>query len=170
MGILTPPAIGSKPSDRFATSRITSLLDAWRLLAWIGLAFVVMGGTDVVLAWYPAPFGNAEWEFGAIAATLNGIALPTLGFYFLLASAVARDQQLQGRIVGTVLLVLALGLAILAFVYATVVPVALNAVASNAEITAGMRKAVVKAVILFIVYVALLAGGGVQGWRVRGTS
>ena len=76
MKLITPPD----------NVRDASLLNAWRLLYWIGFAFVVMGGTDITLAWYPAPFGNPEWEFGAISATLNGLALPTLGFYLLLCS------------------------------------------------------------------------------------
>ena len=49
------------------------------LLLPVGLAFLVAGGADLVLTWFPAAFGTAEWEFGTITQTLNGLPVPTLG-------------------------------------------------------------------------------------------
>lgn len=137
----------------------------WRLLGWVGLAFVVMGCTDLLLAWYPSGFGNPEWEFGAISSTLNGLALPTLGVYLVLSAAVVHDEHTFARIVGTAMVVLAAGVLILAFFYVTVVPSALRAVADDEQLSIGMQKAVIKAVMLFITYTALLLSGGVHGWR-----
>src|SRR6185437_6901598 len=86
MTILTPPRPITHQAPRLTPrSDAQPTLEAWRVVGWVGIAFVVMGFTDVALAWYPTAFGNPEWEFGAISATLNGFALPTLGLYLVLA-------------------------------------------------------------------------------------
>jgi hypothetical protein len=167
MAILTAPVESSKSTERKNISQDAAVQRAWRLLGWIGLAFVVMGATDVLLAWYPAAFGRPEWEFGAITASLNGLALPILGLFFLLAAASANRSFAVARILGTTLFALAAGLLVVAFIYATVVPLALGSVADNAQIAAGMKKAIVKAVILIVSYVTLLVTGGISGWRLR---
>src|SRR6476620_5631270 len=103
MQILTKPAATS-PRVRDAAPNA----DAWSVLSWVGIAFIVMGLTDIALGWYPASFGNPEWEFGAVSAALNGFALPTLGLYLVLASTIARRQALIGRILAVVLMILVL--------------------------------------------------------------
>jgi hypothetical protein len=125
-----------------------------------------MGLTDIALGWYPASFGNAEWEFGAISAALNGFALPTLGLYLLLGSIVASRQVVIGRVLGVVFVVLVLAMIGLALTYVTVVPLALQSVAANALLTSGMKKAIVKACMLFAAYSVLFAAGAVKAWRV----
>jgi hypothetical protein len=139
--------------------------DGWRALAWVGTAFVIMGLTDIALGWYPASFGNAEWEFGAISASLNGFALPTLGLYLILGSTVALERGTLGRVLSIVLLVLAFVIGALAVTYVTVVPMALQSVATEPALTAGMRKAIIKASVLFVAYGALFAMGARRAWR-----
>jgi len=164
MPILTPPPT-VRPNSPM--NREASIIAAWRLLFWLGAAFVVMGLTDVTLAWFPSAFGNPEWEFGAAAATLNGIALPMLGLYLMIASATIRTHYAQARVTSVVMLILALMLLVLAFIYATAVPIALGAVSSNPLISAGMKKAVVKSVVLLVIYFALFIAGGLSAWKVR---
>jgi len=65
---------------------------SWQLLATAGWAFLVVGGMDVGLVWYPAAFGNAGWEFGSITTSLNGLPLPLMGLALVLASATARAK------------------------------------------------------------------------------
>ena len=107
----------------------------------------------------------SAYTAGGYTVTLNGLALPTLGAYLTLSAAVARNEQLIARIIGSALLVLAVGLLVFVFIYFTVVPLALKAVAENEQLTSGIEKAVVKAVMLFITYTTLFVAGGVQGWR-----
>lgn len=169
MAMLTPPLVGAK-YDPTSHTRDAASRTGSGLLLWIGLAFVVMGGTDILLAWYPAGFGKPEWEFGAISATLNGLALPTLGLYFVLGACIAREYRTPVRVVAVAMFLLAAALIVLALLYATVVPLALGAVAENAEISRGMQKAVIKASVLFVTYIALFVTGAVVGWRSRRTA
>jgi hypothetical protein len=138
---------------------------AWALLRWIGLAFAIVGAVDLALAWYPANLGNAEWEFGAITATMNGFAFPLLGLFLALASAVELGDRTFARVLGGLMLALAVIWIIVALLYATVVPLALNAVAANSDITLGMKKAIAKGAILLLSYVTLLLYGGWTAWR-----
>jgi hypothetical protein len=115
---------------------------------------------DLALAWYPAHLGNAEWEFGAITATLNGFAFPLLGLFLALAAAVEQGHRTFARGVGGLMLALAVAWMIVGLLYATVFPLALNAVAANPAISLGMKKAVAKGAILVLTYVVLLSYGG----------
>ena len=51
----------------------------WALLGWVGVAFIVVGGVDFALTWYPMNFGNREWEFGTVTASFNGLPILLLG-------------------------------------------------------------------------------------------
>ena len=141
-------------------------LDAWKALNWIGIGFFILGFLDIALGWYPTGFGNAEWEFGTISGSLNALAIPMLGLYLMLASAIARSDRRAGRAVAVIMglmLMLILGLGV---IYLTVMPVALKAVAGNALISLGIKKAVLKAMVLGSVDSVLLAVGMVKWWRV----
>jgi hypothetical protein len=151
-----------------ATSRssLRASPDGWSALGLIGAAFLLLGLLDIALGWYPTAFGNLEWEFGTISGSLNALAIPMLGVYLMLASAVARGDRRMGRMVAVIMGVLLITLLALGVVYLTVVPVALKSVASNALVALGMKKAVVKALSLGVVDVALLSVGLRKGWRV----
>src|SRR5262249_28846829 len=45
--------------------------NAWSILGWLGIVFVVLGFGDIALGIYPTQFGNQEWEFGMVSALLN---------------------------------------------------------------------------------------------------
>lgn len=168
MTILTPPAAVRRSPDRLTPSSDRDpSLRAWGVLGFVGAAFIIMGGTDIALAWYPSAFGNPEWEFGAISATLNGVALPTLGLYLLLAYGLAANRaaaKLAAGILAAALLVSLIGLA---FVYLTVVPLALRSVAANALVSSGMKKAIVKAIVLLLAYGSLFVAAAHAGFRGR---
>ena len=77
---------------------------AWQLLATVAWAFLIVGGLDVGLVWYPAAFGNAGWEFGSVTAMLNGFPLPVMGSALLLASGLFTPEPLSTVLLGTGLL------------------------------------------------------------------
>lgn len=141
-------------------------LEAWSALATVGAAFFILGLIDIGLGWYPAAFGNLEWEFGTISGSLNALAIPMLGLYLMLASAIARSDRRMARIVSTLMGLLLATLVVLGIIYLTVVPVAIKSVADNALISLGMKKGVIKAVTLGLADCALLITGIVKGWRV----
>ena len=142
-------------------------LEAWKALGAIGAAFFVLGLIDIGLGWYPAAFGNLEWEFGTISGTLNALAIPMLGLYLVLASALARSDRRMARTVSLLMGILLATLLVLGVIYLPVVPVALRAVAANPLVSLGVKKGVAKAVTLGLADCALLANGIVRGWRVQ---
>lgn len=168
MSIIVPRSSRAAPVDGFtppdATGRVR---DAWRLLSWIGAVFVVLGIADIALGWYPAAFGNSEWEFGTISGSLNALTIPVMGLYLLAASAIARGDVVSGRVLGVVMAVLAVSLLVGGFIYVTVAPIALKAVAGNDLVLLGMKKAVAKALLLGVGYIGLLILGALRAWRVR---
>jgi hypothetical protein len=137
---------------------------AWAALGWLGLVFVIVGMVDLMLAWYPLALGSAEWEFGTIGATLNGFPLPALGLALNLAAGIARGSRWQMR--GTA--VVAIGLALLllgfAFIYVTVIPVAL-ADATNGVVRTGLLKSIAKAIVLLVIYPIFFLWIGYHGWK-----
>jgi hypothetical protein len=124
-----------------------------------------MGSADLFLAWYPASFGTVEWEFGAISASLNGMALPSLGLFLLLASAIGDSRRLLTRVIAIAMALLVVVVLALAVIYATDAPVALGAISGNPAVLSTLKKSVAKSSALFLVYLALYSFGAVYGWR-----
>ena len=59
----------------------------WAALGWIGLVFLVVGGVDFVLVWWPPNFGSREWEFGTVTQSFNGLPIVLLGVGLLLVAS-----------------------------------------------------------------------------------
>ena len=136
----------------------------WPLLGMIGLAFALIGSVDLVLAWFPSAFGSAEWEFGTIGASLNGLPLPALGLMLVLASGMARASRWQVRSVSIAFVALVLVLIAFGLIYVTVIPVALAEV-TNGAVRTGLLKSVVKALVLLALYPVLFGWAGYRGFR-----
>jgi hypothetical protein len=147
--------------------RSTGQLDAWRILGWVGLAYLIMSLIDLGLGWYPVGFGSPEWEFGTISATMAGLAIPTLALYLILASALAADRTNVARITGFAMMLLAVSIAVLSAIYLTSVPIALKAVESNPTVHLGLEKAIIKSLMLFAGYETLYILGAMRALRRR---
>jgi hypothetical protein len=158
------PATIEKPTSAYATS---AYMDGWKILGWLGLAYLIMSVIDLALGWYPLNFGRPEWEFGTISASFSGLAIPTLALYLMLGSALARERTDIAKGIAIVMIILALSLAILALLYLTSVPLALKAVAANPVVHLGMKKSVFKTLMLFTGYEALYVLGAIKGLRKR---
>ena len=137
---------------------------AWSALGWVGLVFVLVGMVDLVLAWFPPALGSPEWEFGTIGATLNGLPLPALGLTLCLAAGIAKGSRWQMRATSAAAICLAVLLLGLAFIYMTVIPVALGD-ATNAVVRTGLLKSITKAVALLAIYPVLFVWVGYRGWK-----
>jgi hypothetical protein len=136
----------------------------WPLLGVVGLLFVVIGAADLVLAWVPSAFGSAEWEFGTIGSTLNGLPLPSLGLMLILASGMAQGSRWQVRSASIVSIVLIVALIAAALMYITVVPVALADV-TNGAVRTGLLKSIAKALLLLGLYPVLFGWAAYRGFR-----
>lgn len=126
----------------------------WRAFLWTGLAFVLVGGMDLALVWYPARFGLPEFEFASATATLNSMPVLTMGMALAVAGA-------RGGGIAWVswAMVLAAGLVLLfvmavSVLFALTVPLALRAEVAP-EVLTGLKKQAVKGTVQVVVYVAI---------------
>ena len=130
----------------------------------LGLAFAVIGLGDLALAWFPAAFGSPEWEFGTATTTLNGMPVPAMGLVLLLGAALAAGRPRLTRGVSVLLLVLAVAILVVGFLWATTLPMAFRPV-TNEVVRLGLQKAVAKTALQLLVYPPLFIVLGVAGWR-----
>ena len=172
MSVLIPhdsgrPATAVRPS----TAQLAAAQQkGWVILGWLGLAYLIMSVIDLALGWYPIRFGQPEWEFGTISATIAGLAIPTLSLYLMLASAFARERTDLIKGIAVAMIVIAILLAVLFILYLTAVPLALRAVSTNPIIHLGMEKSIIKSLTLFLGYEALFILGAIKGLRRRATA
>lgn len=169
MPVIIPQESGRAATVERPTSAYLSsaYMDAWRILGWLGAAFLVMSMLDVVLGWYPLRFGTPEWEFGTISGTVAALSIPTLGLYLMLCSAISRERTGVAKAVGIAMIVMAVFLVGLAILYLTTVPLALKSVRTNDMASLTLKKAILKWLILFVGYEALYIAGGLKGLRRR---
>ena len=132
-------------------------------LRWFGLAFFVLGSTDVALTWFPTNFGNREWEFATVTASFNGTPVLLLGLIMVVAAASWEGRKwwaFGGGVVAAALFVFVLGAIAL---WAGNVPLALQAV--EGAILTGLKKAVFKTSVQSIVLPVFFAGIAYQGFK-----
>lgn len=139
----------------------------WYLLGWIGLAFTIVGGADLLLTWYPMNFGSPEWEFGTVTAALDGLPVPTLGLAMLLGVGAARGQRWLMRTLAIVFALLAIVIVTAAILYATNIPIALQSV-PDAVVRTGLKKAIAKSTVQSVVYPAVFLWMAYKAWRHSG--
>lgn len=128
---------------------------AWAALGWIGLAFLVVGGADFALTWYPMDFGNREWEFGSVTASFNGLPILVLGLGLLLTSSVLTGRRWWALLAALVAFGLLVWIVVGVVLWITTVPLALQTV--PIEVATGMKKAVAKTAVQSVVYPVLMA-------------
>jgi len=136
----------------------------WRSLGWAGWMFVVVGGADSLLAWVPSSFGQPEWEFGTIAASLNGLPLPVLGLVLVLCAELMAGRRRTARVVAALMVALAVVILAAGILYATNAPLALRTVTQPVA-HAGLVKAMLKTTVQVVAYPAGLAALAAITWK-----
>lgn len=136
----------------------------WRLLGTLGVVFAVVAAADLALAWYPAAFGNPEWEFGTVTSVMGGLPLVAMGLALWFGAAVARGKRGSLRLVSVVLLLLSLVLLAALALYLRRVPGALAGV-TDPVIRSGLREAIAKTVLQGLLFPAAFVWMGIKGWR-----
>jgi len=146
------------PSKKSSAGDLRS--DAWAALGIVGLLFLVVGVTDLVLAWVPPRFGNADWEFGTVTAMFNNLPVPAMGVGLALAGSTGADSLGGRRVAAIVAALLATWSMVAAVLLGLTLPLALGAVTE-----AGPRQALVsssvKTCVQIIAYTAFFV------WAVR---
>lgn len=139
---------------------------AWRMLALVGVAFVVIGLVIEVTVLFPLRVGNPEWEFGTVNAFLDSLPLLVIGLSLLAAFGVARGHPWLARAAGAMFIILALIVLAGALLYATVVPQALNLRNySRIEMLTAVKKAITKAAFQSAVYPIGFLWVGIAAFR-----
>ena len=169
--------VGPKESSRFllpegvtrkAAPGLPDPRFAWVLLGWFGVVAVLIGGLDLLLAWYPLQSGNPAWEFGIINLTIWSLPLPTTGLVLLLAAGVALQSRWRIRLAGIALIVLAVLILALLLLYGLSIPIALQG--APAEVLPSVKKSIVKTVVLGLTFPTLYLALAIAALRRRRSS
>ena len=159
------PMIVASAKDRGAMSEDST--QAWLVLGWIGLAFLVVGGVDFALTWFPLNLGNREWEFATVTQSFNGLPILVLGVGLLTVAADQTGRRWWGHL-GLVASLLLLVWVMVGFVlWALSVSLALETVPESLAL--GIKKAVTRTLIQACAYAALLTYVLGRSWRIAKT-
>lgn len=136
----------------------------WYLLGGLGLVFAVVGGLDILLAWFPTNFGNSEWKFGTVTTTLGSFPLFSMGLIFLTVSGVGRGRR---WLIGTMAGVLALVVLLIVWWAVLYLPEVSSGLASVTDptIKMGLRRAVMKTRTQLVMYPVILGWIAVIAWK-----
>lgn len=134
-------------------------------LAWVGLGFLVAGLTSLLVTWLPLGFGDRQWEFGAVSATLDGLPVLILGLGLTVAAAEMRGRRWPGVLAGVASLVLAVVLLGALGLYLLNLPMALASVPAEGSVAVGLKKAVVKSLVQGVIYPSVLMGLAVNALK-----
>jgi len=143
-----------------------------------GLALALAGGVDVALFYYPMRFGEAEWEFGIIAQTVDALPAPTMALVLLGLGFRARGgRAFWCKALGVLAGVAALTLLALLVIFALDIPVAFQALAraartaaqqggqANPLVSSGLKRGIAKVLVLGTGYLAAYVTLAVVLWR-----
>ncbi len=134
------------------------------LLGPLGIAFLLVGGADLVLTWYPLRIGSVDWELGTIMQTLNGLPVFALGLVLLAAWSVARARHWAIVSVSVAMILCAIAIAAMALLLALSVPAALHAMPDPAVLL-GLKKAAAKAAVQVVAFPTMFLWVAVRALR-----
>ena len=95
-----PRIVASAKNQKKSGAALQDSSRSWSVLGWIGLTFLVVGGMDFALVWFPPDLGNPEWEFGTVTQSFNGLPILLLGLGLLAVAALQTGRRWWG-ILGT---------------------------------------------------------------------
>lgn len=161
---MTASRILVKSDDKNRAGLDPSPDTGWYLLGGIGLVFAVVAAADLVLAWYPLRFGDAEWEFGTVTTVFSGLPLMTMGLGLSFGAAVARGNILRLKMLSVVLGLIGVLLLGALVLYLTTVPTAL-ATKMDPLIKTGLSKAILKTSLEGVLYPLCYLWVATLGWK-----
>lgn len=145
-----------QPEERERTPIEMASASLWPVLGGAGLAVMVVGWVDLTLLWFPLNFGSPDWEFGTVAAHLDGMPLGTVGLTLLIAASIAQGWRRATRLLAAWCLFVTLWLVVITVVYVLNLPLALETTSQQAASSA-LGKAILKAGAFAATYMVLYA-------------
>ena len=137
------PAAGAHPVRR-------PYYGGWKGLGWFGLLITLVSLADIALTFYPTRFGTPEWEFGAIANAYSGLPLLATGLAGVLASALGQRRRWMIRLTALLLVLVAFAMMGATSIFLLDVPLALRL--APGEVIVGIKKTIVKTLLLGTVF------------------
>lgn len=131
----------------------------------LGAAFLIVGLVDLGLLWIPVRMDSVAWEFATIGRTLDGLPMPALGIV-LVAYGASRHPRLGLRSLrgfAGAFAFLALVLAVLAGLFATLAPAVLSQ--TPIEALEGVRRGVIRHAVQALVYPLAFLSLALILWR-----
>jgi hypothetical protein len=125
----------------------------------------VAGWLDIALLWYPPRLGEADWEFGIIAQSLDAMPLPTMGLTLLAVAGLLHQGRGPRWLLVGIFALVTLWLAGCAVLFALDVPQALRAIERDARLGPGIKRVLLKTTVYFASYVAGHVAATVWLWR-----
>src|SRR5262245_44288975 len=125
----------------------------WQLFLLLGLLLVPVGAVELATELFPTNFGNIDWEFGTISVFVDRLPLFGLGLCLTLVSSAALGIRWLRWVSALVLVLVVALLMVLAAVYATNIPLLLQAMKTVGATQVAMKKAMVKSAAQFGLYV-----------------
>lgn len=161
-----PSILINEPAGPRRPVPVQDFMLGWRLLFVLGWLFTVVGLLNTALLWYPFRFGIPEYEFGSVAASLDGLPVTMMGLTLALAGSRARGKD-GAALLATVLLWAVAVLVIAGGVlYWLNVPLALQQV-TEPVIRTGIKKSMAKVTVQALVYPAAMIALAIMGSRSR---
>lgn len=154
----------AEPAPQSSRGNRTAQGAAWSVLGLAGFLFFAVGVVDLLLVWYPLSFGTPVWEFVTITLTLNGLPAPVIGLALMAASAVAQGHDKRARLFGFMLGLTAVVVVVAAVLFATNVPIAINAQIPELP-RIGINKAIMKVAAQAVLYPVGLLWMARYVWR-----
>jgi hypothetical protein len=160
------PILINEPSGPKRPVPVQDFALGWRLLFVLGWLFTVVGLLNTVLLWYPFRFGVPEYEFGSVAASLDGLPVTMMGLTLALAGSRAQGKDGAALLATVLLWVVAVLVIAGGVLYWLNVPLALQQV-TEPVIRTGIKKSMAKVTVQALVYPAAMIALAILGSRSR---
>jgi hypothetical protein len=125
----------------------------WSVLFGGGVAFSIIGFTDVLLLWYPLAFGSLDWEFATLSGTFDALPLATIGMVMMGAGSIALRRARTSFVLSLLYLFLCIVVSAAAALFLLAVLAGMSAVDPSVEMQ--FRRAVTKTSVLSVSYILL---------------
>ncbi|MET0399890.1 MAG: hypothetical protein ABW277_24085 [Longimicrobiaceae bacterium] len=159
--VVSPP--GSPPAA--ARSRVDAR-DLHRPVLWAGWGLVLVCLVNQTLLWWSPRFGTPQWEFATVSQTFDRMPLLVLSLLLVAVGTLPSGSVTAARAVAGLLGTLSLLAVGLAALYCLAAAVAWSgARGAPPEALSLLVRAVVKTVLVAVVYATVLAGLAATLWR-----
>jgi hypothetical protein len=154
----------NEPAGPKRSAPVQDFVLGWQLLFVLG--FTVVGLLNTALLWWPLRFGVPEYEFGSVAASLDGLPVTMMGLTLALAGSRARGKNGAALLAIVLLCVVAALVVAGGVLYWLNVPLALQQV-TEPVIRTGIKKSMAKVTVQALVYPAAMIALAIMGSRSR---